>query len=107
MDRWLVIIVMSIYLILSPFKALGEEIIKEKRYAIEPIRCAYKTQEEIAWEIVQYAIKNIPSMSFRIKHYENLLEAYRRALNVVKEPKEPIPPVPEKETNLKKGKDET
>lgn len=85
------IIIFFIILIIGVAEA-GERPFESKRYSIEPSYCAvYKTDEEIAWDIVMYAIKNIPSMTFRIKHYEDLLEVYRKTLNVIKEPKEPIP----------------
>ncbi|MEW6215003.1 MAG: hypothetical protein AB1478_07380 [Nitrospirota bacterium] len=97
MGRWLMAITIIIYLAVSPTKALGGEKIQERRYPIEPTFWVYKTQEEIAWELLRYALENIPSLKLRITHYEDLLEAYRRALNVVKEPKEPIPAYPERE----------
>ncbi|MGB9714825.1 MAG: hypothetical protein ACPL1G_00205 [Thermodesulfovibrionales bacterium] len=96
MGRWLIPVIMIICFTIGIAEA-QEKTFESKRYFIETSGCVvYKTDEEIAWDIVIYAIKNIPSMTFRIKHYEDLLEAYRKALNVIKEPKAPIPPAPEK-----------
>ena len=92
MGRWLMATTIIICLAVSPAKALGGEKIQEGIYP--PTFYVYKTQEEIAWEMLKYALENIPSLRLRVVHYEDLLEAYRRALSVVKEPKEPVPPAP-------------
>ncbi|NWF52625.1 MAG: hypothetical protein HXY47_06025 [Nitrospirae bacterium] len=96
MGRWLIALTITILFIVDITEAQDKGF-EFRRYPAEP-QCffVYKTEEEIAWDIVMYSVKNIPSMTFRIKYYEDLLEAYRKALNVIKEPKEPVPPAPEK-----------
>jgi len=85
------------FVLVSPAKAVEGGKIPEKRYPVSATFLAiYKSNEEIAWELLRYAITNIPSLKFRINQYEDLLEAYRKALNVVKEPKEPILPYQER-----------
>jgi len=90
MVKWLTAMIIIICLTIGLAEA-QEKSFERKRYPIETPYYIYKTQEEIAWEMVMYAIKNIPSMTFRVKHYEDLLEAYRQALNVIKEPEKPVP----------------
>jgi hypothetical protein len=93
--KWLTVFMIIIFSAES--MAWAQENVPEiKRCQVGSSCCVvYKTQEEIAWDVVMYAIKNIPNMTFRIKHYEDLLETYRKALNVIKEPKEPVLPAPE------------
>ncbi len=43
----------------------------------------YKTKEEIAWDLMIYGFQNIPPLRARIKDYDDLLVAYRRALRTV------------------------
>jgi len=77
----------------------GTEILGEGKgdSTVPPSWVVYKTKEEIAYDLLMYGIKNIPSMKFRINRYEDLLEAYREALMVVKEPREPLPLPPGEE----------
>jgi len=99
MKKWwlIAIITVIVFSIVSPAKAIEGGKIQEKRYPVStPLLTIYKSNEEIAWELLKYAITNIPSLKFRINQYEDLLEAYRKALNVVKEPKERIPPYQER-----------
>lgn len=91
MKKCLVAII-AICFAISPAYALEENQAKGKI----PVQIIYyKTKEEVAWNILMYGLKNIPSMKFRINHYEDLLEAYRMTLKVVMDPKEPIPKFPE------------
>lgn len=43
----------------------------------------YKTKEEIAWDLMMYGFQTIPPLRARIKDYDDLLVAYRRALRTV------------------------
>jgi hypothetical protein len=43
-----------------------------------------KTKEEIAWDLMMYGIQTVPPLRARIKDYDDLLDAYRRALRVVR-----------------------
>jgi hypothetical protein len=49
----------------------------------------YKTQEQVAWDLLMYGLKNIPEFASKIKSYDDFLEAYREALILVKDPRKP------------------
>ncbi len=50
---------------------------------------AVKTQEQVAWDLLMWGLKNIPDFPPKIKSYEDFLEAYRQALLLVKDPRKP------------------
>jgi hypothetical protein len=81
----------------SPAKVAAQQAGLEKGYAMSgACLVPYKTNEEIAWELFRYALNNVPEMKLGIDTYEKFLDAYRKALNMLKEPGQPIPPAQKK-----------
>lgn len=48
-----------------------------------PVYQYNKSKEEIAWDLMLYGLRTIPTFKARIKDYSDLLTAYRQALRTV------------------------
>ncbi len=53
--------------------------------AESPCQYYYKSQEEVAWDLMMLGLNSIPKFKNRIESYEDLLSAYRLALRTVKQ----------------------